>query len=443
MKHLAGQDLMEAVKRAACEELKATGLLLWPGLAARLGVGSDDLRSSCKKEGVELWQLSGWARGAGWGTLTRGHVSYEGATGEAMCSPRPLPRARLHRVGSKITPIPLPEGDAMTTQLVAPFPYFGGKRRVVDLVWERFGPVASYVEPFFGSGAVLLGSPFGLARVETVNDLDGLLCNAWRAIKADPAAVAAVCDWPVSECDLTARHLRLVAAREEVTERLVADPEYYDVTLAGWWIWGACCWIGSGWCDGGGPWVVEGGCVVKGDGVGVNRKLPHLGDRGRGVNRKLPHLGDRGRGAWRPGPVDRWFGALSDRLRAVRIACGDWLRVLGPAVLLPNGVAPGAIFLDPPYSRDLHAVDYAAGGDPSGEVRAWCVEHGDDPSLRIALCGYGEEHDELEGHGWTVEAWKAHGGYGSQGQGRGRDNAAAERIWFSPHCLRPRQGSLL
>ncbi len=39
--------------------------------------------------------------------------------------------------------------------------------------------------------------------------------------------------------------------------------------------------------------------------------------------------------------------------------------------------------------------------------------------------------------GWVVVPWKAKGGYGSQGKGRGRENAAREVLWFSPACLRP------
>lgn len=59
--------------------------------------------------------------------------------------------------------------------LSAPFPWFGGKSRVADLVWSRFGAdVPNYVEPFFGSGAVLLGRPGGAGSTETVNDKDGL-----------------------------------------------------------------------------------------------------------------------------------------------------------------------------------------------------------------------------------------------------------------------------
>ena len=51
--------------------------------------------------------------------------------------------------------------------LAAPFPYFGGKSRVSALVWDIFGDVPNYVEPFAGSAAVLLGRP-GIGNVETM-----------------------------------------------------------------------------------------------------------------------------------------------------------------------------------------------------------------------------------------------------------------------------------
>jgi hypothetical protein len=89
------------------------------------------------------------------------------------------------------------------------------------------------------------------------------------------------------------------------------------------------------------------------------------------------------------------------------------------------------VFLDPPYSfevRDLYlyAEDDAA---ISEQVRAWAIEHGDDPDLRIALCGYEGEH--VMPDGWTVHAWKAARGYAAEDN----DNRSRERIWFSPHCL--------
>lgn len=83
--------------------------------------------------------------------------------------------------------------------LKAPFPYFGGKKTVAPMVWERFGDCPNYVEPFFGSGAMLLGRP-NPNGTETVNDLDGYVSCFWRAIQADPEAVAAYADNPVNEC---------------------------------------------------------------------------------------------------------------------------------------------------------------------------------------------------------------------------------------------------
>jgi DNA adenine methylase len=163
--------------------------------------------------------------------------------------------------------------------LKAPFPWFGGKSRVADIVWDRFGDVANYVEPFFGSGAVLLARPHP-PRIETVNDLDCMVANFWRAVQADPEAVAQWCDWPVNEADLHARHLGLVQGLPAHRERMMTDPDHFDAKIAGWWVWGLCQWIGSGWCAERKP----------------TRQLPSVGDAGRGVHRKLPAVGNAGRG---------------------------------------------------------------------------------------------------------------------------------------------------
>ncbi len=338
--------------------------------------------------------------------------------------------------------------DGAGPTLQAPFPYFGGKSRVAHIVWRAFGDVPNYVEPFFGSGAVLLGRPHG-PKIETVNDADGFLANFWRAIKCAPEEVAEHADWPVNENDLHARHIWLVNQREELTSRLEGDPHYYDAKIAGWWVWGICCWIGSGWCSGNGPWQSVDGQMVKidGGGRGVNRKLVHLGG-GRGVNRKRVHLGNSGVGVHRNlVHLGELFDALADRLRNVRVCCGDWARVMGPTPTEINGIT--GLFLDPPYgetaSRDMgcYSVD---SGTVAGDVLKWCIKNGSNPMLRIALCGYEGEHDVLTERGWSVHAWKTQGGYGNQSyDGSGRDNAHRERIWFSPACLpiQPKQGKLL
>jgi hypothetical protein len=79
------------------------------------------------------------------------------------------------------------------------------------------------------------------------------------------------------------------------------------------------------------------------------------------------------------------------------------------------------------------------------DVREWCKANGDNPNIRIALCGYDTEHAELETLGWSVYRWKANGGYASTSQdedAQGRLNRHRETIWFSPHCLDPSGPSL-
>ena len=317
----------------------------------------------------------------------------------------------------------------------APFPWFGGKSRAADLIWQRLGNCGNYVEPFAGSLATLLARPHA-PGIETVNDLDGFIANFWRAAAQQPDEVACQCDWPVNECDLHARHLWLLAQRDELVDRLQGDPDFCDAKIAGWWVWGISSWIGGGWCSGKGPWVEQGGKMVD------SRQLPHL-SASQGVNRKLPHIGDAGTGVHRESVLTDYFAKLARRLRHVRVCCGDWSRVLGdsPTVKL----APvTAIVLDPPYDTEANRQADIYTHDAQGisaAVREWALEHGDDPRLRIVLCGYEGEHDMP---GWSEVPWKAKGGYGSQGDGQGRDNAARERLWFSPHCLPvvPRQASM-
>lgn len=317
--------------------------------------------------------------------------------------------------------------------LQAPFPWFGGKRRIAAEVWQRFGDVTNYVEPFAGSLAVLLGRPTNhLGHIETVNDVDGFVSNFWRAIAADPEETARWADWPVNENDLHARHAWLVERRTRLTARLEGDPEFYDARIAGWWAWGVCAWIGNGWCSGRGPWrVVDGELLLGGSGRGISRQLPHLGHSGLGVNRLLPNLSDSGKGIY------DWFGRLGARLRRVRVTCGDWSRVVTDSVTIRSEIT--GVLLDPPYGdeikqdRKVYAVDAP---DVSRQVRRWCAERGDDSRLRIALCGYaGEGHEELEPLGWTTHRWKAHGGYGGGRGGTGGQNRYREVVWFSPHCL--------
>lgn len=377
------------------------------------------------------------------------------------------------------------------SDLRAPFPWFGGKRRVAPIVWERFGDVRNYVEPFAGSLAVLLGRSTA-PRVETVNDANAYLANFWRALAgehADPDAVAYYADWPVNEADLHARHRWLVESCCERVERIMSDPDYFDAKVAGWWVWGQCLWIGSGWCTpadvsrrgrhqvGGKAHGVHAGEVERkrpvlahGGGRGVHRhgldesvsdavqesatvarKRPLLTGNGQGcgvqkvsLTRQIANLsgdsGAVGRGiaasgfTKRTGGIYVYMRELSERLRRVRVCCGDWSRVVTPAVTTCIGTT--GVFLDPPYHAPgtERAVVYTHDDAAIwGAAKDWALANGDNPDLRIALCGYEGDH-EIPAN-WACVPWKAAGGHGRSA--RGQANRERERIWFSPHCIRP------
>jgi len=392
----------------------------------------------------------------------------------------------------------------------APMPYAGGKRAAAPFIWQALGDVGHYVEPFAGSLANLLCRPHLANRPyfsETVNDLDGLLINAWRAIQLQPDATAESASWPVSEVDQAARQWACVQwVRDRDVEKMMVDPLWCDPIIAGYWLYGMGTWIGFGFADGKGAWVERDGRLVKmpkpgrvngigqqlphlyanGQGVhhagtrepGIGQQLPHLvnngvgvhhaGTREPGIGQKLPHLGNNGQGVHRPQmrepgivsmyapdwqfhPVTmpelrRWFGALSARLRHVRICCGDYKRVLTPAASITlscDKKNPSGVFIDPPYAdsagRDMCMYSKDS-GDVAHEAREWAIKNGGNPLYRIVFAGYEGEHgDAFADAGWREIEWFTNGfltgGYGNQGaDGHQQDR---ERLWCSPHCIQP------
>ena len=110
--------------------------------------------------------------------------------------------------------------------------------------------------------------------------------------------------------------------------------------------------------------------------------------------------------------------------------------MLGPAVTTCIGVT--GVFFDPPYpSENRKPTIYGVHDDKdvAGRARDWAIEHGEDSSMRIALCGYEGEH-QMPGD-WEVFEWKSAGGNAKREEAR--ENSERERIWFSPGCLGARQ----
>lgn len=316
----------------------------------------------------------------------------------------------------------------------APFPYFGGKghRRVTEPVWQAFGPqVNNYVEPFCGSLGMLLARPGGAGKIETVNDAAAAISNVWRAIQADPDAVAKWCDRPVNEVDMHAVHRWLVVRLNEMQEPLREDMDFFDAKVAGLWLWGACIWIGGGWCGGvrrgkPRPNLLSQGVMAYSPG-----RRPSFSEQGV----HLPSIGnDRGVNGVAAPPTLDWMRCLCERLRGVKVCSGDWSRVVTPSALGKGknvgGRRPTAVFIDAPYPHEgrdpyLYCEDDA---EVWGQSQAWAVENGDDPELRIAVCGYSGATFPSS---WREYAWKASRGYA----GADNENRRLERVWLSPFCL--------
>lgn len=286
--------------------------------------------------------------------------------------------------------------------LRSPFPYFGGKSSVAPLVWQAFGEVKQYIEPFCGSAAMLLGAP-SPASLEVVSDVNRYIANFWRCVKYQPEAAAREADYPVSHIDLDARHRWLTQPdRTALLDAQLADPEWPgDARIAGWWVWGQCAWIGSGWCE-------------------RPSKIPHVTNAGQGVQSQIPHVTDAGQGG---AFIAEWFARLAARLERVRIMHGDWSRCLN--VHYGDKGARSAIFFDPPYLafENLYAREGQA--PVAVEVARWSASR---PHMRIAVCGHVGDYDGIL-DGWRVMQWKRPGlTYNGGG------TTSQEAIWFSPAC---------
>lgn len=346
-------------------------------------------------------------------------------------------------------------------RLRPPAPYYGSKAKVAHHIWEAFGDVANYVEPFCGLASTLLARPLPVRGVETLNDAHSFIPNLWRALREAPDQVADWADMPVHEAELHAVHRWLLEqADEDFSERMRTDPDFFDAKVAGRWVWGASAWLGSGWCSGGAPWQrrpnLKGACGEPRHGLGVHagtmRKLPALGGSsgypkpGVGLNRptlhqSLPVLrGGGGRGCGYGNGVHssvsrsripEYFRELQARLRYVRVTCGDWSRVVTDSVTISHGTA--AVLLDPPYGaaagrkKDLYAVDDL---EVAESVRRWALERASDERFRIILCGLEGEHEMPAD--WRVIKWTS---------SVNSKNSDRERLWLSPSCReRPQLG---
>lgn len=268
----------------------------------------------------------------------------------------------------------------------APFPYYGAKGGIAELVWNLLGDPDVYLEPFVGSAAVLLARPGGARpqRYEVIGDADHFVANFWRALRADPQGVAAAAERPMIEADLAAIGRWLLDRRDRLAP-LEYDIDAYDVEMAGRWAW------------------------CQSTAVGVN-DWRRMTSGYKGINRLV-------------GDLSAALAALADRLRQVQVFMGDWERTVR-AARWRTGVF--GVFLDPPYRRagrsDLYSVEADVSGELHDRIEAWCLTA--PAEYRIVVAGY---DGDFILSGWTVLSPDL--GSPPPGQGRSVTNQQRERLW--------------
>lgn len=103
-----------------------------------------------------------------------------------------------------------------------PVHYYGGKARLAPWIVSLMPAHRVYIEPFFGSGAVLFAKP--PATHEIVNDLDGNVVNFWRQLRDNRAELERVC-------------FLTPFARQEFENANLDDPPDDDLERARrWWL---------------------------------------------------------------------------------------------------------------------------------------------------------------------------------------------------------------
>jgi site-specific DNA-adenine methylase len=299
------------------------------------------------------------------------------------------------------------------------FPYAGRKGKVADLIWETFGDVELYCEPFAGALAVLLARPREhVNRRAMVSDWSGHIVNIWRSVKHAPKELARQIELnaQVSEHHLLAMSNALGRHNEQLPELLESDPEKCDPKVAAWYIVAACLVVGP-----------------RGLGQDGNRKRVHFLFVPSGAMIRSQE------------DVKRRLFDISRQLRDAAILRRDALEIIDrfQRVATYDCYKTMGLFVDPPYSPQMCDSGGLYGKNADDQIAqraaARCIDLADKTDYKIAFCGYDGEHNFPQN--WITYEWKASAGYSrfAKGETRGKTNRFKERIWFSPSCRRAKQ----
>jgi len=312
--------------------------------------------------------------------------------------------------------------DGNCPDLVPPFTWFGGKRWITRFVWQQFGAdIENYIEPFAGGLAVLLARPVTDMNVfkrcaEMFNDKNSFLLNFWRTVQyGNIKKLVRYADFPSYEEEQLARRRFLMNRLTGLDENISRDHNFFDVEIAGLWLYVTRNWIGGG-----------------------------ADDPAQSPDNKMPRKKISG---WQGGSAEKHLACLQKRLKNATGFRGDWQRVVKSKTQTTSFKNTG-VFLDPPYRG---TEEYYAGtgegrlperSSIADEVDNWALsKQRDHKKFRIAVCGYQHnfKNEEYKAAGWHLQQWEARIGMGSIKKDQFSREDKIEIIAFSPGCLFPEE----
>ncbi len=115
--------------------------------------------------------------------------------------------------------------------------YPGSKWRIADEIVKRIPRHHSYLEPFFGSGAVFFNKK--PSDIEMINDLDNEIPNLFKCIRDDPEKLAArVTLTPYSRYEYESAHgggtSRRVRPGSAIPDKVLARSRFPNYRRKGW-----------------------------------------------------------------------------------------------------------------------------------------------------------------------------------------------------------------
>lgn len=128
----------------------------------------------------------------------------------------------------------------MIAQMPPVLKYPGAKWRIADWIMDHMPSHESYVEPFFGSGAILFRK--APSRIETVNDLDGSVVHFFKVCREQPEALARavyLTPWAREEYNLSEFH-----ADGELPDDVERARQF---AVRSWMAMGSCMSRKTGW----------------------------------------------------------------------------------------------------------------------------------------------------------------------------------------------------